>query len=191
MFESWTPGDRWTAVRYPDYAPHPDAADGQAGGHTAYIDTIQYIEVPNQTTRIAALQTGEIDLVREIPAELLADLENDPNVALYDNPPFRLLGHFNYTLEPFSNRDVRQALVMAYRNQEALMLAAGDSAFSRLCPSLMQCGSRWETSAGSTGSMQRSDSRTQGRSSRTPGTRATQYASWTRRIDSQPTVRRR
>jgi peptide/nickel transport system substrate-binding protein len=40
---------------------------------------------------------------------------------------------------------------MAYDNQKALTLATGDPAFMRLCPSLLQCGTKWETAAGSEG----------------------------------------
>ena len=151
MFESSTPGDRWSAVRFPGYTPYAGPSDGQAGGHVAYLDRVEYIYVPDANTRAAALQTGEVDVITSFASELLPDLEADPNVAMYDNPPLRLSGHFNHILPPFNNRQVRQALVMAYRNQDALLLATGDPASSRLCPSLMQCGTKWETDAGSAG----------------------------------------
>ena len=137
-FEEWLPGDRWSAVRYEDYSPHPSPANGTSGGHTAYVDRMVYIEVPDQTTRVAALQTREVHIVQEFPAELLSRLEADPEVALYDNPPFRLLGHFNHVRPPFDNKLARQAMVKAYDNQKALTLATGDPAFTRLCPSLLQ-----------------------------------------------------
>ena len=151
IFEEWLPGDRWSATRYEDYSPHPSPANGTSGGHTAYVDRMVYIEVPDQTTRVAALQTREVHIVQEFPAELLSRLEADPEVALYDNPPFRLLGHFNHVRPPFDNKLARQAMVKAYDNQKALTLATGDPAFTRLCPSLLQCGTKWETSAGSDG----------------------------------------
>lgn len=150
-FEEWLPGDRWSAVRYEDYSPHPGPANGTSGGHTAYVDRMMYIEVPDQTTRVAALQTREVHIVQEFPAELLSRLEADPGVALYDNPPFRLLGHFNHVRGPFDNKLARQAMVKAYDNQKALTLATGDPAFTRLCPSLLQCGTKWETTSGSDG----------------------------------------
>jgi peptide/nickel transport system substrate-binding protein len=151
-FEEWVPGDRWSATRFEDYNPHPSPADGLAGGHTAYVDRMIYLEVPDQTTRVAALQVGEVDMVQEFPAELVSRLEADPNVALYDQPPLRLLGHFNHLLAPWKdNPQARQAFVRAYDNQKALTLATGDPAFTRLCPSLLQCGTKWETASGSEG----------------------------------------
>ena len=151
IFEEWLPGDRWSATRYEDYSPHPSPASGTSGGHTAYVDRMMYIEVPDQTTRVAALQTREVHIVQEFPAELLSRLEADPEVALYDNPPFRLLGHFNHVRPPFDNKLARQAMIKAYDNQKALTLATGDPAFTRLCPSLLQCGTKWETTSGSEG----------------------------------------
>ena len=151
IFEEWLPGDRWSAVRYEDYSPHPSAANGTSGGHTAYVDRMIYIEVPDQTTRVAALQTREVHIVQEFPAELLSRLDADPGVALYDNPPFRLLGHFNHVRPPFDNKLARQAVIKAYDNQKALTLATGDPAFTRLCPSLLQCETKWETTSGSEG----------------------------------------
>lgn len=150
-FEAWTPGDRWSAVRYDDYKPSPAPTDGQAGKHVAYIDRVMYIEVPDQTARVAALQVGEVDMAQEFPPDLLPRLERDPRVDLYDQPAFRLLGHFNHLKPPFDQRVARKALVMAYDNEKALLAAVGDPKFMRLCPSLLQCGTRWETAAGSEG----------------------------------------
>ena len=152
-FESWTPGDRWSGVRFDDYSPSPDPTNGQAGKHEAFFDRFEYIEIPDQTTRVAALQTGEVDMVQEFSQDLLPRLKADPNVQLIGGPPLRLLGHFNYQIPPWNDpvhgRNLRQALVMAYDNEKALLAAAGTPDRINLCPSLMQCGSAWETSAGS------------------------------------------
>jgi peptide/nickel transport system substrate-binding protein len=150
-FEAWTPGDRWSMVRYTDYKPHPSPADGQAGGHRAYIDRIVWLEIPDQTTRVAALQVGEVDLAQEFPPDLLPRLERDPNIELYDTAALRLLGHFNHIRPPFDKREARQAVVIGYDNQKALLAAVGDPKFMRLCPSLMQCGTKWESTAGAEG----------------------------------------
>ncbi len=150
-FESWRPGDRWTAVRYEGYVPSPEPADGDAGGHVAYIDRVDYLEIPDQTTRVAALEVGDVDLVQEFPPDLIPRIERNPRIALYDTTALRLLGHFNHTKPPFDNVEARRALVMAYDNEKALLAAVGDPDFMKLCPSLLQCGTQWETSAGSQG----------------------------------------
>jgi peptide/nickel transport system substrate-binding protein len=152
-FESWTPGDRWTAIPYSKYSPSPDPSDGMAGAHTAFFDRVSYIEIPDQSTRVAALQTDAVDLVQEFSQDLLPRLKADPNVQLIASPPFRLLGHFNYQIPPFNDpvygRDMRRAVVMAYDNEKALLAAAGTPDRINLCASLMECGTAWESNAGS------------------------------------------
>ena len=151
MFESWTPGAGWTAVRFPDYVPSEFPADGTSGEQIAYLERVEWIQIDDQTTRVAALQVGEVDFVQEFPAELLDRLRRDETIQFIDSPPFRLIGHFNHTLPPFNNRAARQAFVMAYENEKALRLATGDDAFWRTCPSLIRCGTTWESTAGSEG----------------------------------------
>ncbi len=151
MFKSWTPGAGWTAERFVDYVPSTHATDGTSGAQIAYFEEVQWQQIDDQTTRVAAMQVGEVDYVQEFPAELLDRLRRDEGIQFIDNPPARLIGHFNHTLPPFNNREARQAFVMAYENEKALQLATGDDAFWRLCPSLIRCGTTWESTAGSEG----------------------------------------
>jgi len=152
-FESWTPGDRWTAIPFDDYSPSSEPSDGESGKHTAFFDRVSYLEIPDQSTRVAALQTGAVDLVQEFSQDLIGRLKADDSVQLIANPPYRLLGHFNYQIPPFNDpehgRDLRRAVVMAYNNEKALLAAAGTPDRINLCASLMECGSSWENNAGS------------------------------------------
>jgi peptide/nickel transport system substrate-binding protein len=152
-FESWTPGDRWSAIPYANYAPSSEPSDGQSGAHTAFFDRVSYIEIPDQATRVAALQTDAVDLVQEFSQDLIDRVKADSNLQLIANPPLRLLGHFNYQIPPFNDpehgRDLRRAVVMAYDNEKALLAAAGTPDRINLCASLMECGSAWESNAGS------------------------------------------
>jgi len=149
QFKAWTPGSFWSAERFVDYVPSDHATDGTSGAQVAYFDEVEWRQIDDQTTRVAALQVGEVDYVMEFPAELLSRLRRDEGVQFIDNPPYRLIGHFNHTLPPFNNPEARQAYVMAYENAKALQLATGDDAFWRLCPSLIRCGTTWESDAGS------------------------------------------
>lgn len=150
-FEKWTPGDRWSAVRYDGYSPSKEKSDGYSGKQEALFDKVEWIEISDQTTRVAALETGEVDVAQEFPADLAKRLEANPKIQLVPMPPNRLLGHFNHIKPPFDNVKARQAVVKAYDNEKALLLATGDKNSYRLCPSLMQCGTQWETEAGSSG----------------------------------------
>jgi peptide/nickel transport system substrate-binding protein len=152
-FESWTPGDRWTAIPFANYSKSSEPTDGESGAHTAFFDRVSYIEIPDQATRVAALQTDAVDVVQEFSQDLIDRLKADSNVQLIANPPLRLLGHFNYQIPPFNDpvhgRDLRRAVVMAYDNEKALLAAAGTPDRINLCASLMECGSAFESNAGS------------------------------------------
>jgi len=149
QFKAWTPGAFWSAERFVDYVASDKPTDGTSGAQVAYFDEVEWRQIDDQTTRVAALQVGEVDYVMEFPAELLPRLRRDEGIQFIDNPPYRLIGHFNHTLPPFNNAEARQAYVMAYENAKALQLATGDDAFWRLCPSLIRCGTTWESDAGS------------------------------------------
>lgn len=154
-FESWTPGDRWVAVRNDDYTPNPNPADDLTGTKVAYFDRVEWIEIADQTTRVAALETGEVDWAQEFAQDLLGRVNNNSDLKTIPQAPFRLLGHFNMIKEPWNDPvwgvKLRQAVVMAYDNRAALQLATGDPNRWRLCASLLQCGTKWESNAGSEG----------------------------------------
>ena len=47
----------------------------------AYFDTVDYVVVPDTNARIAALRTGEIDVIDgEIPSDFVDTLAADPNL---------------------------------------------------------------------------------------------------------------
>lgn len=154
-FESWTPGDRWVAVRNDDYTPSPEPADDLTGEKVAYFDRVEWIEISDQTTRVAALETGEVDWAQEFAQDLLGRVTRDPKLQTIPQAPFRLLGHFNHIKPPWNDPEwgvqLRRAVVMAYDNRAALQLATGDEALWRLCPSLLQCGTLWESDRGADG----------------------------------------
>ena len=154
-FDSWTPGDRWVAVRNDDYTANPNPGDNVAGEKIAYLDRVEWIEIADQTTRVAALETGEVDWAQEFAQDLLGRVNANSSLKTIPRAPNRLLGHFNHIKPPWNDPEwgvkLRQAVVMAYDNEAALQLATGNPNQWRLCPSLLQCGTVWESDAGSAG----------------------------------------
>ena len=151
MFEQWSPGDRWSAVRYEDYSPSSVPTDGGTGKQVAYFDRVTYLEIPDETTRVAAMEVGTINLIQEFPAHLLPRFQDNPEIETYPNPPFELWGFVNHLAHPFDKREARQALTMAYDNEKALIAAVGNPDYMRLCPSVLFCGTRWESDVASQG----------------------------------------
>lgn len=70
-FESWTPGSRLTVVKNEEYMWGPSCRSNIG---PAYLDEIVWRIVPEEATRLIELESGNIDLARDITPESLVEL---------------------------------------------------------------------------------------------------------------------
>ena len=80
--DEWKPGERVVYVRNPKYKPRPEPASGLAGGKVAKVDRVEWIWIPDSQTAVNALQRGEIDIIEQVPYDLLPLVEKDRNITL-------------------------------------------------------------------------------------------------------------
>ncbi|CAH1648720.1 MAG: hypothetical protein KF735_11250 [Chelatococcus sp.] len=75
---------------------------------------IQFITVPEAATRLSMLETGEADIVTDVPGSEIERLQSTPDIALLKKPNTRV-GHIgiNVSKPPFTDARVRQALNFA------------------------------------------------------------------------------
>ena len=103
-FVEWVSGDHQKLARNDDYW------DKASGG--PYLDEITIKILPEPTTRVAGLDTGEIDyLVNNVPSDQYETVKTFENVNLTFAPSY--FGEwitFNTQLPPLDNVQVRQAL---------------------------------------------------------------------------------
>ncbi len=50
---------------------------GLSGGKVVHIDRVDLVSMPDQATRVAALQTGELDLLEIVPFDFIDALQRD------------------------------------------------------------------------------------------------------------------
>lgn len=96
-------GEYVTLTKNPDYwnKPYP------------YLDTLIFRQIPDATTRVNALQAGEVDLIISVPPDDVEPLkESGFNVAMGPLPHIWYV-YFNTKTGPFANEKVRQAVSMA------------------------------------------------------------------------------
>jgi peptide/nickel transport system substrate-binding protein len=103
-FVDYVPNTQVTLERFEDYwdSPYP------------YLDGLELIIVPDNTSRTTALVTGTVDLVEYAPVQDLPIFEQDETIEVVgnENTNIRYMG-INVTREPFGMIEVRQAMAMA------------------------------------------------------------------------------
>jgi len=83
-------------------------------GKPAYLNRLIFRVIPDQTARVAALLSGEIDIAMELPPDSIATVKAKPNLEVYlrGKPHnFSLLPNFGE--KPFSDARVREAVSKA------------------------------------------------------------------------------
>ena len=147
QYAEWVPGDHLLVERFDAYKPVSGEFSFMSGEKIAYFDTVDYVVVPDTNARIAALRTGEIDVIDgEIPSDFVDTLAADPNlvVQIFTNNSTRDGAWLDNVDGPLADAEVRRAFAMAYPVEDALRAAVGDERFWDLCPSMMVCGgNKW------------------------------------------------
>jgi peptide/nickel transport system substrate-binding protein len=147
----WNPGAKVVYERNPDYVPRAEPADGMAGGKVVKLDRVEWIVLPDSFTKSSALQSGEVDLIDQLPQDQIPVLEHAPDIVIRRVSPIDAYGIIrpNSLYPPFNNPKARQALALIVDQREYLSAAFGDERWWRPCWSFFVCGSPNGTEAGS------------------------------------------
>jgi peptide/nickel transport system substrate-binding protein len=129
MFKSWSPGDRLELVKNPDYF--------EKG--LPKLDGVTLRIVPESAARMAALESGAVDIVWSMPYESVEKFKNHPNVRTdgVSTPTWDGV-ILNNDRAPFKDVRVRQALALTIDKSAIVELALfgqGDPTFSPIPPS--------------------------------------------------------
>jgi len=104
-------GEYWLGERYDDYWM-PDLAQ---------VQRLRYRPISEEATRVAALRSGEVDIIANVSGELAEELSQDENIVIYRRPS---LDHLYLLTQnnrpPFDNPDARWAVNYAI-DREALV----------------------------------------------------------------------
>ncbi len=131
-FTEWVSGDKVTLVKNDNYF------DANNMGQMAKII---FKVIPEGTSRTIALETGEVDVVDELPSNDVSKVEEAADLSMYMSASTRIdyLG-MNTQMAPFDNQLVRQAFNYAV-DKESVMLVAidgtGVATESILAPSML------------------------------------------------------
>ena len=135
VLEEWKTGQSLTLARNPDYSWGPSIVANQG---PPYLDKLVYKVIPDASTQLAAIQSGEVNVLFINEPSHREQLEQDTSVELQEAVLSDLvyLG-FNCQKPPFDEVLVRQALSHAINKAEIVDLALGgigQTAFALLPP---------------------------------------------------------
>lgn len=150
QFVEWLPDRHIRIERFADYWGGPDEEpSGLAGRRAAYVDEIVFLSVPDESVRIAGVETGEYDFAAFATLEEFDRLEAHPSVITnIVKPRGYTMNVFNTVRPPFDDVRMRRA-VNAAQDQEPIMIAGhGHPAFFRLDPCLIFKETPWHTTQG-------------------------------------------
>jgi len=107
-FVRWDKGTQIIMERFDDY--YGGSPDIPPVG-PAQVETLIFKIIPETSSRIAALQAGEVDIITKVPVDLMGQIEADPNVeiALCNGTRSYFIG-MNCVEGIFTDKRVRQAM---------------------------------------------------------------------------------
>lgn len=107
IFKEWVPGDHYTLTTNKAY-----------WGGAPSVDTLVIRTIPDGSTRVASLVTGESQVIEEVPVDLI-DQVNESGTAKVDeiSTTVGLVLTFDPTIKPFDDPRVREAFDYAIDKQ--------------------------------------------------------------------------
>ena len=121
-FDEWVEGEYCRLVKVDDYWGNSiPAGEDLAPGISEALEFRPYIEA---SSRVIALQSGEIDVCVNPPINELQYLEEDGNITVFEQPGTRLFYFaFNVEKAPWDNQKLRQAVACAIDRDSVLEAA--------------------------------------------------------------------
>ncbi len=134
----WKPDQYIRMVRFDDYKPRSEKPAGYGGAKIAYLDEIRWISVPEVATRVAQVETSELDFADDLNLDAYDRLAKAANARpIVAKPYYWLVAVLNKKEGLMTNPKLRLAWQAAL-DMEPIMknVAGGRSEFYRMDSSL-------------------------------------------------------
>jgi peptide/nickel transport system substrate-binding protein len=126
--KEWVAGASAAWAKNEKYVPRSEKPSYFAGSKQVYFDRVEWKIIPDPATKLAALQSGEVDWFENPLFDQLPTLRKDPHITTEVITPLGALGVLavNHELPPFDNLKLRQALWPAIDQDEYMSAVLGD-----------------------------------------------------------------
>ncbi len=130
-FLEWKRGEMVRLGRFENYANRGGPIDGYTGGKRPLVDEVQFTVVPDNATAIAALKTGNLDIIPYLSPSEFSGLKDDRTLQISRAPNMGMVTLLMQTQDPLL-QDVRMRhAIAAAVDTEELALAASDGLAKR------------------------------------------------------------
>ncbi|MBE9606769.1 ABC transporter substrate-binding protein [Acetobacteraceae bacterium H6797] len=124
----YSSGARAVYEKFGAYKPRSEANSWAAGSKAAFFDRVEWHIIPDPSTAASALMSGEVDWWEQPLPDLLPMLARNRNLSLQvaDKLGKVAFMRMNHLQAPFNNPKVRQAVMLAIRQEDYMRTAIGD-----------------------------------------------------------------
>lgn len=148
-FVEWKQDQYIKLTRFDEYQSSEEAPSGFIGEKEAKTENLIFHFVPDETTRIAGVQTGEYDVAESILPESYESLKNDESIELLTKPSSSLNLYMNVNEGVFTELDARQGLLAVLNDDEIMLPSNGDpTLYSMNCGYMNPEQPQWASTAG-------------------------------------------
>src|SRR3989454_1907182 len=134
----WKPDRHIKMARFDDYQPRKEAASGYGGRKVVHINELLWMPVPDAATRVAQMETGELDFADDLDLNAYERLKKTASVQpIVSKPYYWLVAVFNKKEGLMTNQKLRQAWQAAIDIEPIMKnVAGGHPEFYRMDSSL-------------------------------------------------------
>lgn len=127
-FIEYVPDSHVALERFADYVPNEaySTKDGFAGRKEAYLDSVTFRFMPDESAKVAALQAGEIQFIEDVTSSAAGQLDKS-RFAIYKAVPFYLeVLKFNHAAGATSDGNFRRAVAAALDMEQIMTIGYPD-----------------------------------------------------------------
>jgi peptide/nickel transport system substrate-binding protein len=145
----WTPDKYVHLQRFAQYSASPGQPSGYAGRRLACVNDIFFVPVPEASSRVAGLESGEYQYAQNLPPETYKTLSTEKGIETFLIKPFyEIVTHLNTQSGPLKDWKLRRAIQVGLDDDQIMLAAAGDKALYRLDPSYFFKEQFWHSAIG-------------------------------------------
>lgn len=148
-FKEWRQDHHIHLVKFQDYTALNEEPSGLAGKKEVFFENVYFKIVPDSSTRLAGLETGEYDIASVIPHDSYDRLTDMPNVDSHLDYSGTNNLYYNRKEGPMANEKMRQAVNAALDLNEIMLAGFADEELYEIDHNYMKPDQmNWSSEAG-------------------------------------------